>query len=113
MYEQVDNILWSILYDMINRNRHYIETINPELSFSLSIRSLVNNTSKTIKSYGKTFLLLFGNISDPYDIYYHRLKLVSHISITKRKLFLSFVMLVELFTKLAHIITGKNLYKTF
>ena len=113
IYRQVDNISWSVLYDVTNRNRHYIETINHDLFFTFSIRSVLNQPSKTIKSYVKTFLLLFGYVSDPYEMYYHRLKLYSHISITKRKFFLSFVMYVELIAKMVHIFLGKNFFKTF
>lgn len=113
IYSRIDNITWSFLYDVTNRNRRYIETINHDLFFTFSIRSVLNQPSKTIKSYVKTFLLLFGYVSDPYEMYYHRLKLYSHISITKRKFFLSFVMYVELIAKMVHIFLGKNFFKTF
>ena len=113
IYRQVDNISWSVLYDVTNRNRHYIETINHDLFFSFFIRSALNNPIKFIKSYVKTYLILIGYIFDSYDIYYHCLTFFPLVSITKRKFFLSKVMFVELISKSVHIIAGKELCFNF
>ena len=109
LFQRIDKFGWSLLYDVINRNRHYIETKNPDLSFTLPI--LLNNPIKQIKSCVKTILFLFGITSDSYEIHYSRLKMFPQVSIQKRKLFLGFLMFVEMSFKYFYIMGGKYLKK--
>ena len=105
LFQRLDKFTWSLIYDVINRNRHYMETKNSDLSFTLPI--LLNNPLRQIKSFIKTYLILFGFISDPYEIHYSRLKMFPQISIQKRKFFLGFVMFVEMGFKYFYIMGGK------
>ena len=105
LFQQLDKFAWSLLYDVINRNRHYIETKNLDLSFTLPI--LLKNPTRQIKSFVKTILFLFGFISDPYELHYFRLKMFPQISIQKRKIFLGFLTFVEMSFKYFYIMGGK------
>lgn len=107
IYKHIDKYIWSLLYDVINRNRRTFEMLNHQLNFSLPFNLMMNNPSKAVKSILKTFFILLGYISDSNDIYYSRLKLFPQLSIIKRKQLLAFVMFVEILCQWINIVSSK------
>lgn len=106
VFKKIDKIIWLLLYDAINQNRQKIEMINHELLFSFNFFSGLSNLKKMIHSFGKTFLILVGFISDVNDINYPQLVTFPQLSIKKRKYLLGIIMIIELISKELHILIG-------
>ncbi|KAI2795348.1 hypothetical protein BLOT_016854 [Blomia tropicalis] len=84
VFKKIDKIIWLLLYDAINQNR-------------------LSNLKKMIHSFGKTFLILVGFISDVNDINYPQLVTFPQLSIKKRKYLLGIIMIFEFISKALHI----------
>ncbi|KAI2803453.1 hypothetical protein BLOT_007582 [Blomia tropicalis] len=53
IFNCIDPYIWPLLYDIVNRNHQIIQHFNPNLSFTLSYRSILLHPFSTIKPFSK------------------------------------------------------------